>query len=52
VGYVWTFGLSVFLGGLLFLGLLTVRTYRQVKTLGRTVREAAERIETSAPRER
>ncbi len=59
MGYVVAFALAVFLGGLLFLGLLSVRAFRQVKALGRTVADASARIaeanatlETLKPRER
>jgi hypothetical protein len=59
VGYVVFFAVAVFLGGLLFIAALTVRAYKQVRALGRTVADASERIaaataalETVAPRER
>ncbi|HWL34606.1 MAG TPA: hypothetical protein VNQ77_00295 [Frankiaceae bacterium] len=57
--YVTVFAVSVVTGSLLLLALLTLRAFRQVKALGRTVAEAsakvaaaAEELETIAPRER
>jgi hypothetical protein len=59
VVYVVVFAVLVFLGGLLVLGLMGVRLWRSVRSLGRTVGAAAERVadasatlETIAPRER
>jgi hypothetical protein len=57
--YVWVFAVSVVTGSLVLLGLLTVRAFRQVKALGRTVADASAKIaaasaelETIAPQER
>jgi hypothetical protein len=59
VVYVVVFAVSVVVSSLLLLGLLTLRAFRQVKALGRTVAAASERIagasaalEAVAPRER
>jgi hypothetical protein len=57
--YVVVFAVSLVTGSLLLLALLTVRAFRQVKALGRTVAEASAKVEaaaagleTIAPRER
>ena len=57
--YVALFAVSVFVAGLLWLALLTLRAFRQVKQLGRTVADASTRIadattalESVAPRDR
>lgn len=57
--YVSVFAASVFVAGLLLLALLTLRAFRQVKQLGRTVADASGRIAEAAasiepivPRER
>jgi hypothetical protein len=49
--YVVVFAVSVFSGSLVLLGLLTLRTFRQVKALVQTVGEASERIAAAAPSE-
>jgi hypothetical protein len=59
MGYVVAFSVAVFLSGVVFLVLLGLRAYRQVKALGAKVSAASARIadasaalETVAPRER
>ena len=42
--YVVVFAVSVVVASLLWLGLLAVRAFRQVKALGRTVADASARI--------
>jgi hypothetical protein len=59
VVYVVVFAVLVFLGGLVVLGMMGVRLWRSVRSLGRTVAaagaqvaEASAALETIAPRDR
>ena len=46
--YVTVFAVSVVAGSLVLLALLTVRAFRQVKALGRTVAEASAKVAAAA----